>query len=46
MPGAQQNAQLTVGQTTFYDCNYPGTRVEYGATVLTNPTLKVPTKKK
>jgi hypothetical protein len=36
-PGAQQNAQLTVGGSALYGCNYPGTRVEYGATALSNP---------
>jgi hypothetical protein len=36
-PAPQQSAQLTVGETTLYGCFYPGTRVEYGATVLTNP---------
>ena len=37
-PAPQQSSQLTVGQTTLYGCLYPGTRVEYGATELTNPT--------
>jgi hypothetical protein len=27
----------TVGQTTAYKCNYPGTRVEYSATEVTDP---------
>lgn len=51
-PAPQQTAQLTVGQTTQYGCLYPGTRVEYGATELTNPvpptttTTKTTTTKK
>jgi len=36
-PAPTQSAQLTVNQTTLYGCFYPGTRVEYGATELTNP---------
>ncbi len=36
-PGAQQNAQLKVGQSTRYLCAYPGTRAEYSATELTTP---------
>ena len=32
-----QSAQLVVGETTYYGCFYPGTRVEYGATELINP---------
>ena len=38
---ATSQAQVTVGQTTAYACDYPGTRVEYSATEITNP---VPTK--
>lgn len=30
-------AQLKVGQVAFYGCNYPGTRIEYSATEVTNP---------
>jgi hypothetical protein len=30
--------QLTVGQSAQFLCNYPGTRVEYSATEVTNPT--------
>lgn len=37
VPLQSQFAQQTVGETTLYGCFYPGTRVEYGATVLTNP---------
>jgi hypothetical protein len=35
--GAQQNAQMTVGATAVYGCNYPGTRAEYSAVELTSP---------
>lgn len=35
-PGGQQ-AQLTVGASARYSCNYPGTRVEYSATEVTTP---------
>ena len=31
-----QTAQLTVGQSTRYTCQYAGTRVEYSATEITN----------
>jgi hypothetical protein len=40
-PPASSQAQVTIGQTTPYSCDYPGTRVEYSATEVTNP---VPTK--
>jgi hypothetical protein len=40
-PAGAQQAQMTIGQTTKYGCDYPGTRVEYTATEITNP---VPTK--
>jgi hypothetical protein len=33
-PGNQQNAQLTVGATVPYVCNYAGARLEYSATEL------------
>jgi hypothetical protein len=36
-PGASQ-AQATVGASARYVCNYPGTRVEYSATEVTDPT--------
>jgi hypothetical protein len=36
-PAATSQAQLTVGQNTRYVCDYPGTRVEYSATEVTNP---------
>jgi hypothetical protein len=36
-PPAANQAQVTVGQNTRYVCDYPGTRVEYSATEITNP---------
>ena len=51
-PPATSQAQVTVGQNAAYVCDYPGTRVEYSATEVTNPvaptttTTKPPTKKK
>lgn len=36
-PAPKQAAQLATGLTTYYGCYYPGTRLEYGATELTNP---------
>ncbi|MBV9918275.1 MAG: hypothetical protein JO153_17380, partial [Solirubrobacterales bacterium] len=30
-------AQLLAGATATYGCNYPGTRVEYSVTEVTNP---------
>ncbi len=35
-PGTNQ-AQMTVGQSASYGCDYPGTRVEYTATEITTP---------
>jgi len=40
-PPSTSQAQVTVGQSAAYSCDYPGTRVEYSATEVTNP---VPTK--
>jgi 6-phosphogluconolactonase (cycloisomerase 2 family) len=40
-PPSTTQAQTQVGQGTRYVCDYPGTRVEYSATEVTNP---VPTK--
>jgi hypothetical protein len=40
-PPTSNTAQMSVGLTTPYVCDYPGTRVEYSATEITNP---VPTK--
>lgn len=37
-PAATSQAQLTIGQTAKYACDYPGTRVEYAATEITTPS--------
>lgn len=42
-PPASSQAQVTVGQLTKYGCDYPGTRVEYSATEITNPVATKPT---
>jgi hypothetical protein len=34
---ATEQAQMLIGSTAAYACNYPGTRVEYTATEITNP---------
>jgi hypothetical protein len=36
-PPATDQAQLTPGQSAPYQCDYPGTRVEYSATEVTTP---------
>lgn len=36
-PAATTQVQTTVGQSARYLCDYPGTRVEYSATEVTNP---------
>jgi len=36
-PAASSLAQIKVGTTATYSCDYPGTRVEYTATEVTNP---------
>jgi hypothetical protein len=36
-PPASNAAQVTVGTSAKYSCDYPGTRVEYSATEITNP---------
>jgi hypothetical protein len=36
-PPVTSQAQVTVGQSTAYSCDYPGTRVEYSATEVSNP---------
>jgi hypothetical protein len=36
-PAASTQAQLTIGATATYGCDYPGTRAEYSATEVTNP---------
>jgi hypothetical protein len=47
-PPSTSQAQTTVGKSTKYVCDYPGTRVEYSATEITNPvpttTSTTPTK--
>lgn len=40
-PSSSQQAQH-VGQTTNYNCKYPGTRIEYAATEVTYPTATNP----
>jgi hypothetical protein len=50
-PPSTNQAQVTVGQSGKYSCDYPGTRVEYSATEITNPVpnttrTTTPTKKK
>ena len=45
-PPATSQAQVNAGQSTVYRCDYPGTRVEYSATEVTNPVVpKTGTKK-
>src|SRR6202042_413158 len=36
LPPSTSQAQVTVGQNASYSCDYPGTRVEYSATEVTN----------
>ncbi len=36
-PPATSQAQLTVGTSTRYECDYPGSRIEYSATEVTTP---------
>ena len=36
-PPSTSQAQVTVGASARYVCDYPGTRVEYSATEVTNP---------
>lgn len=36
-PPSTTQAQVTVGRSTAYACDYTGTRVEYSATEVTNP---------
>jgi hypothetical protein len=36
-PAATSQAQLTLGASANYQCNYPGTRAEYSATEVTSP---------
>jgi hypothetical protein len=37
IPAVTNQAQTTIGQSARYVCDYPGTRVEYSATEITNP---------
>ena len=41
-PPSTSQAQLTVGRSARYACDYPGTRVEYSATEITNPVATAP----
>ncbi len=41
-PPASSQAQVRTGASTKYTCNYPGTRVEYSATEITNPVAASP----
>jgi hypothetical protein len=36
-PPSTSEAQVTVGASAKYTCDYPGTRVEYSATEVTTP---------
>jgi hypothetical protein len=36
-PASANQAQTTIGASTRYGCDYPGTRVEYSATEVTSP---------
>jgi hypothetical protein len=36
-PPSSNDAQVTVGTSSKYSCDYPGTRVEYSATEITDP---------
>jgi hypothetical protein len=38
-PAGTSRAQLTVGASARYSCDYPGTRVEYTATEVTTPAF-------
>jgi hypothetical protein len=42
-PPSTTQAQVTVGQSTRYVCDYPGTRVEYSVTEVTNPAATTTT---
>ncbi len=37
IPADTQQSQLLIGATATYGCDYPGTKVEYTATEITNP---------
>jgi len=38
-PAVTEQAQQTIGETTPYSCDYPGTRVEYSATEVLSPAV-------
>lgn len=42
-PPSTSQAQVTIGQSSTYSCDYPGTRVEYSATEVTNPVAPTTT---
>lgn len=42
-PPSTSQAQVSIGQSTAYSCDYPGTRVEYSATEVTNPVATTTT---
>jgi len=42
-PPSTSQAQVTIGQSSTYSCDYPGTRVEYSATEVTNPVVPTTT---
>lgn len=37
-PAGTSQAQMTIGESAHYACDYPGTRVEYSATEVVSPT--------
>jgi hypothetical protein len=43
LPPSTSQAQVSVGQSTAYSCDYPGTRVEYSATEVTSPVAPTTT---
>jgi hypothetical protein len=45
LPPSTSQAQTSVGESTAYVCDYPGTRVEYSATEVTNPVANTTTTK-
>ena len=42
-PPSTSQAQVTMGASSTYSCDYPGTRVEYSATEVTNPVAPTTT---
>jgi hypothetical protein len=43
-PPSTAQAQVSIGSSTAYSCDYPGTRIEYSATEVTNPVAPTTTK--